>query len=343
MIMQTIKQSILKLLARKNLSCHESESMMLAILRGQVNHLQAMAFLLLLHAKSVTLPELLGLIYAMRNMMVPVTLACDVCDIVGTGGDGAGTVNISTGSAILAASCGIKILKHGNRAISSMSGSADVLEALGININQNSEQICQSLENIGIGFCLSPNFHPATKTISSLRRELSVPTVLNIIGPLIHPANPGFQMIGVYDEKLLHLFADVIAAFSFHQRAIVFHGCGLDEISCLGPLTMIEVSNKHKKILQLDCDEVGLPRCSLADLKGGDAVVNAARLTSALLGEDTEKGLTNTLILNAAVALYLTYRVPTIAAGVTVARDHVFSGNAYQLLQQWKAHSYANA
>ena len=235
-----LKQAIEKLLLRESLSQEESESATREVLSSANSH-QIAAFLVLMRAKGETIEELHGAILAMRSAMIRVNIATPVLDIVGTGGDGMHTLNISTASAILAASCGVKVAKHGNRSVSSLAGSADVLEALRVNIHQPPHKIAACVEELGIGFMFAPNFHPALKHIKEVRQNLGTRTLFNILGPLLSPASAGHLMLGVFSEDLLIVVAQLLVRLN-QRRSFVFHGCGLDELSCLGPAQVIEVS-----------------------------------------------------------------------------------------------------
>jgi anthranilate phosphoribosyltransferase len=296
------------------------------------NPLQIAAFLVLLRAKNETADELSAIVKALQNKMIVVPTHHTVLDIVGTGGDGSNTVNISTGSAMLAASCGVKVAKHGNRSVSSITGSADVLEALGINIQLTPEQISKCIDEIGIGFCYSPNFHPMTQALRHLRKELNVPTTFNILGPLLNPANAAHIVLGVLDETLLQVMADVLIQTG-SGRSVVVHGVGLDEISCAGPAKIIEVNGHNKFEYMIDSLEFGLARCSISALRGGDAKVNAQLLLDTFKGE--RGPIADTLILNAAVALYTYGLHPSIGEAVSNVSEILYSGAVLTLLNNW--------
>lgn len=327
-----LKSSIEKLMRGEDLKNSDCQQALDEILNPTVNPLQIAAFLVLMRAKRETADELSAIVKALRDKMIMVPTSHAVLDIVGTGGDGLNTVNISTGSAMLAASCGIKVAKHGNRSVSSLTGSADVLEALGINIELSPDQISKSIAEIGIGFCFSPNFHPVTKRLRHFRKELNVPTTFNILGPLLNPANAAHVILGVFDEALLPIMADVLIQTG-NDRSVVVHGMGSDEITCAGPTQIIEVIQQEKVEFMLDPLQFGLARCSIVDLRGGDANMNAQLLL------DTFKGkrgpIADTLMLNAAVALYIYGLYPSIAEALSHARDNLYSGTVLTLLNNW--------
>jgi anthranilate phosphoribosyltransferase len=327
-----LKSNIEKLIRGEDLKSSDCQQVLDKMLDPTINPLQIAALLVLLRAKRETADELSAIVKALRDKMIVVPTNHVVLDIVGTGGDGLNTVNISTGSAILAASCGIKVAKHGNRSVSSLTGSANVLEALGVNTQLTPDQISKSIDQIGIGFCYSPNFHPATQALQHFRKELNVPTTFNILGPLLNPANAAHIILGVLDEALLPIMADVLIQTG-SNRSVVVHGMGLDEISCVGPAKIIEVKQQEKVEWMIDPLKFGLSRCSIADLRGGDANVNAQLLL------DTFKGkrgpIADTFILNTAVALYIYGLYPSIAEALSHASDNLYSGAALTLLNNW--------
>jgi anthranilate phosphoribosyltransferase len=332
-----LKFSIEKLMRGENLQAHDACQVLDEILSPTINPLQLAAFLVLLRAKSETADELSAIVKVLRSRMITLRTDHTVLDIVGTGGDGLNTVNISTGSAILAASCGVKVAKHGNRSMSSRTGSADVLEALGINIQLTPKKISQSIDQIGIGFCYSPNFHPAMRTLRDFRKILNVPTTFNILGPLLNPANASHLILGVMDESLLSIMADVLIQAG-NDRSMVVHSMGLDEISCVGPTKIIEVKQQEKIEWIIDPLQFGLQPCKIADLSGGNADVNA------LLLKDTFKGkrgpIADTLILNTAVALYIYGLYSSITDALLHASDNLYTGAALRLLNNWIEFSY---
>lgn len=327
-----LKSSIEKLMRGEDLNgmvCHQAIGEMLNPVN---NPLQVAAFLVLLRAKQETADELSAIVNALRAKMIVVHTHHAVLDIVGTGGDGLNSVNISTGSALLAASCGIKVAKHGNRSVTSLAGSADVLEALGVNIQLTPEKISESIDQIGIGFCYSPNFHPMTQSLRHFRKALNIPTTFNILGPLLNPANAMHTILGVLDESLISVMADVLIQTG-NGRSVVVHSMGLDEISCVGPTKIIEINEKNKLEYRIDPLDFGLSHCSIADLQGGDANVNAGLLLDAFKGK--RGPIADTLILNAAVALYVYGRHPSIEEAVYHARDNLYSGAVLTLLNNW--------
>ncbi|MES2122206.1 MAG: anthranilate phosphoribosyltransferase [Chlamydiota bacterium] len=321
-----------QLMKQEDLTEEQCYAALQEILTGANPH-QTAAFLALMRAKGETAAELAGVIKAMEEKMIPVALSIPVLDIVGTGGDGAHTLNISTGSAILAASCGVKIAKHGNRSVSSLCGSADVLEALGIRIDMSAREVKSCVEEIGIGFMFAPHFHPAMQQVKEVRSALKMRTLFNLVGPLLNPAHARHRMVGVAHAELLKPFAELLAGEQ-RGRSLVFHGCGLDEISCVGPAQVIEINGKEMREFTLDPLELGLPRCALSDLRGGDAKQNSKHLLRIFSGE--KSAAADTLALNAACALYVYGSAPSIQEGLAIAQQSLKEHKAMQLIEKWR-------
>ena len=334
-----LKNSIIKLMQKQNVDTLSCQEIIHNIISGEADPLQTAAFLVLLRAKTETPEELAGIISAVKQKMIPVVTSHKVLDIVGTGGDGANTINISTGSAILAASCGIKIAKHGNRAVSSLAGSADVLEALNININLSPEKISACIDQVGIGFCFSPNFYPAMQALRTLRKQLNVPTTFNIIGPLLNPANPRHILLGVFDEALLETLAQTLQKMGT-ERSMIVHGCGLDEISCVGPAQIIEITQNTIKKSILDPQKLGFSLCQKTDLQGGNADMNAKILVDVFSNTHQHSAIANTLMLNTGVALYLYGHHVSILDGIAQAKEKLYDGSVLTLLKKWSEFSH---
>ncbi len=324
-----LKTSIQQLIQGEDLTTQHCVAAVNAMVNDADSH-QVAAFLALLQAKGVTTLEMKGLVDGMRALMTPLAVDDDVLDIVGTGGDGANTVNISTAASLLAASCGVNVVKHGNRAVSSASGSADVLAALGINIDMSNDDIIHSIRQNHFGFCYAPNFHPAMQKIRSIRRVLGVATPFNLLGPLLNPACAKYMILGVADKRYLPLFADVLVALEV-KHAWVVHGAGLDELNCLGMADVIEVQDAQQQSLQIDPQQFGLAYCTLADLRGGDANHNAQLIRAVFRGEQSP--LADTIVLNAGAGIYISGHAVSIAEGVLIAQNALADGRALQLLE----------
>lgn len=334
----TLNKAIETLTRHENLTADACKAALNEMLSEDANALQSAAFLALLRAKKETSEELFGLVAGLKEKMKTFSLPYKVLDIVGTGGDAAHTINISTGSAIIAASCGVKIVKHGNRAVSSLAGSADVLEALGVDIHASPEKIRQCVEAVGIGFCFSPNFHPAMLKMRELRKTLGIPTTFNLLGPLLNPANPNYLILGVMDPTLLPLMAGALRKLGV-EKALVVHGCQLDEISCVGEAEVFETEGETILKTHIDPQAYGFARCAVSDLRGGDAKENADILRNIFSG--THSGpMTDTLILNAAVAVWLYGLAPSIEIAVRQVKQNVHSGAPLALLKKWVAYSH---
>ncbi len=318
-----LRDAIEKLVHRSALSQEEAFEAGNELLDSADPH-QGAAFLALLRAKGETVDELLGLICAVRKRSRSLPLERSVLDIVGTGGDGARTINISTGSALLAAACGIPIVKHGNRAVSSQCGSADVLEVLGYRFQTQLKELQESLEQTNFAFCFAPDFHPALQAVRSIRKGLNMPTVFHLIGPLLNPAGIDHLMVGVYDPALVDLMAEVLFRLGT-KKSLVFHGHGMDELSCIGSSSAILVSGERKERIEIDPKKLGLKSCTMDDLRGKDASFNAEVLREALSGK--ENPVADTLILNAGVALFLYGATPTIQEGIERAQKRIREGN----------------
>lgn len=327
-----LKQCIEQLMRKQDLTAEQCEGIVSEIIKEDANLLQVAALLVLLRAKPETPTEILGIVRGLKQAMKKISVPFKVLDIVGTGGDGSNTINISTGAAILAASCGIKVAKHGNRAVSSLCGAADVLEEVGIDLDISPEKVSETIAEIGIGFCFAPNFNPALLQLRSIRKQLNVPTTFNLIGPLLNPAQASHYLLGVYDEKLLNIYAEVLFQLGT-DRSLIVHGHGLDELSCVGPAEAIEITRTGKRRITIDPQQLGLARCTVQDLKGGTPTVNAHLLKETFSGKPGP--IADTLALNCAAALWIYGLYPSIAEALPVAQENLRNGAALKLLEQW--------
>ncbi|NOZ29194.1 MAG: anthranilate phosphoribosyltransferase [Chloroflexi bacterium] len=326
-----MKEVIAKLLDRQDLSLAEAEAAMDVIMSGEATPAQIGAFLVALRMKGETVEEIAGCARSMRRnaVRVPIQHEGPIVDTCGTGGDRSGTFNISTTAAFVVAGAGVPVAKHGNRSVSSKCGSADVLEALGVNIQLTPEQVARCIDEIGIGFLFAPNFHPAMRYAIGPRRELGVRTVFNILGPLTNPAFATHQVLGVYDPALTEVMARVLTEMG-SKAAFVVHGAdGLDELSTTGVNRVSHMRDGQVETFELDPAELGLPRASLADLRGGDAAENAAICRRILSGE--ERGpRRDVVLLNAAAALAT--GTGDLRVGLERAREVLDSGAALRKL-----------
>ena len=266
----------------------------------------------------------------MRAQMITTKVDFPLLDIVGTGGDGLNTINISTGSALLAASCGVKVAKHGNRSVSSMCGSADVLAQLGVHIDLCPPAVKKCIKSNNFGFFYAPNFHPVMQQLKSIRKKLALPTIFNLIGPLLNPANAEILMIGVADSTYLNIIAQVLIKLGV-TRALVFNCSGMDEICCVAPIHIIEINQSESTSYTLDPADYGFESCSVQELQGGAPENNAQILQTTLAGKPGP--IADTLILNAGLANYLYGVCASKEEGIARAKEAHATGNAYKLLQ----------
>jgi anthranilate phosphoribosyltransferase len=323
---------LMRLSAGESLSTDEAARAMRATMEGEATPAQVGAFLLALRTKGETVDELEGFASTALDYARPVRTPGPVVDTCGTGGDRAGTFNISTVGALVAAGAGATVAKHGNRAASSRCGSADLLEALGVRIDLDADGVESCLAEAGIGFMFAPAFHPAAAYAAGIRRELRVPTVFNFLGPLTNPARPEAQVVGVSDARMLPLVAEVLARRG--TRAKVFRGQdGLDELTTTGLSTVHEVSGGEVRERTLDPAELGLPRSRDGDLAGADAHTNADIARSVLAGEPGPRR--DVVILNAAAALEVAGVASSLEDGLTRAAASIDSGDASRVLERW--------
>jgi anthranilate phosphoribosyltransferase len=310
---------------------------MAAIMEGDATPAQVAGFVIGLRAKGETAAEVAGLVRTMRSFSEHVRVEGPSVDTCGTGGDRAGTFNVSTVAAIVVAGAGVKVAKHGNRAASGKCGSADLLEAWGVVIDLPPRAVETCIAEVGIGFCFAPTFHPAMRHAMPARRELGVPTVFNFLGPLTNPADAAYQTIGVSDARMAPLMAEVLAELG-SRHALVFHGDdGLDELTTTGPSQIWEVRDGRVERWRFDPADHGIPYADVADLVGGDVAVNR-RIAERIL--DGEPGPTRDIVvLGAAAALVAADAVDGFPDGIARAAESIDSGAAADVLQRWIATS----
>jgi anthranilate phosphoribosyltransferase len=334
-----IQESLQRLLDRSDLSREEAREVMDGVMRGDATPAQIGGFLIALRLKGETADEIAGFAEAMRAHVVPVRPErADLVDTAGTGGDGAHTLNISTAAALVAAAAGAAVAKHGNRAVSSSSGSADVLEALGFTLELAPEQIARSIDELGFGFMFAPTHHPAMRHAAPVRRELATRTVFNVLGPLTNPAGARAQVVGVYAPELVRTLADVLARLGA-RRAFVVHGAaGIDELSPAGPNLVGEVVEGDVRERTIDPLELGVPRCDPNELVGGTPAENAARIRAIFEGAENG-GARSAILLNAAGAIAAGGHALDLQEGLGYAREALESGAAAERLEKLVAFS----
>jgi anthranilate phosphoribosyltransferase len=322
---------IAQLLDRHDLPRERARDVMGQIMLGEATPGQIGGFLVALRAKGETAEEIAGFAEAMREHVVPVRPARDdLVDTAGTGGDGARTLNISTAAALVAAAAGAAVAKHGNRAVSSECGSADVLEALGFRLELPPDRIARSIDELGFGFMFAPSHHPAMRHAASVRRELATRTVFNVLGPLTNPAGARAQLVGVYSPGLVRTIAEVLARLGA-RRAFVVHGAGgIDELSPAGPNLVCEVSGGRVVERTVDPIDLGIARCRPEELAGGSPAENARAVRDVLAGEPG--GPRDAILLNAAGAVAAGGHAEDLREGLELARRAVDSGAALERL-----------
>src|SRR3954447_26189373 len=322
-----IQEALQQVLDGRSLDRAQARAVMEEIMRGEATPGQIGGFLVALRLKGETADEIAGCAEAMRAHALPVKpTRDDLVDTAGTGGDGGKTFNISTAAALVAAAAGAGVAKHGNRSVSSQSGSADVLEALGFDLDQPPDRIAESIDRLGFGFMFAPPHHPAMKHAGPVRRELAARTVFNVLGPLTNPAGARAQVVGVYSPQLVPVIADVLAQLDA-PRAFVVHGAGgIDELSPAGPNLVCEVVEGRVTQREIDPLDLGVPRCVPAELRGGSPAENAARIRDVFHGGNG--GRRSAILLNAAGAIAAGGHADDLREGLAIAREALDSGAA---------------
>ena len=330
-----IKESIVKLVNKEDLTYDEAYAVMNEIMSGQTTATQNAAFLAALSTKSTraeTIDEIAGCAAAMRAHATQVEPGMDIFEIVGTGGDNAHSFNISTTSALVAAAGGMKVAKHGNRAASSQCGTADCLEALGVNIRQSPKRCLELLNEVGMCFFFAQEYHTSMKYVGAIRKELGFRTVFNILGPLTNPGTPSLQLLGVYDEYLVEPLAQVLISLGIRRGMVVYGQDRLDEISMSAPTTVCEIRDGWFRTSVITPEEFGFTRCTKEDMKGGTPEENAEITLSVLNGEKGAKR--DAVLLNAGAALYIGEKAESIKEGIILAAEIIDSGKALTTLRR---------
>jgi anthranilate phosphoribosyltransferase len=337
-----IQQALTAMLDGRDLSRDDARAVMDEIMAGEATQAQIGGFLVALRMKGETPDEIAGFAEAIRARGVSVApQRVDLVDTAGTGGDGQATINISTAAALVAAAAGAGVAKHGNRAVSSASGSADVLEALGFVLDPPPERIAQSIDELGFGFLFAPAHHPGFRHAAPVRKELALRTVFNVLGPLSNPAGARAQIVGVYDPALVRTIAEVLARLGAH-RAYVVHGAfGVDELSPAGPNLVCEVVFDEVHDRTIDPLDLGVPRCAPEELRGGSPAENAGVIRSVFAGDD-RGAKRDAILLNAAGAIAAGGHAEDLREGLEVARRAVDSGSAAERLDALVAFSHGD-
>jgi anthranilate phosphoribosyltransferase len=323
------KEAIAAVVGGKDLTQEEAAEAMGQLMSGRATPAQIGAFLTALRLKGETVEEIAGMAMAMRDRAARIKVEGPLLDTCGTGGDGSGSVNVSTAAAFVAAGAGVRVAKHGNRAMSSGCGSADVLEALGARIDLEPDQVKVCIDEVGIGFLFAQRFHPAMKYVAPARREIGIRSVFNILGPLTNPAGASHQLLGVANPGQAQQMANVLRLLG-SKHALVVHGNGMDELTTTGASTVWELRDGQIREYEVSPEELGLPVASAADLRGGSAEENAAKVRAALEGE--RGPVLDIVLLNAAAALLAADAAASLQDGLAAAREAIDSGRASQKL-----------
>ena len=331
-----IKEAIVKIVNKEDLTYEEAYAVISEIMSGQTTSTQNAAFLSALSTKSTkaeTIDEITGCAAAMRDAALKFENDLDLFEIVGTGGDNSNSFNISTTSAMVIAASGIKVAKHGNRAASSKSGTADCLEALGVNIDLDPDKCRKLLEEVGFCFFFAQKYHTSMKYVGPIRKELGFRTVFNILGPLTNPSSPKYHLLGVYDRVLLEPVAEVLMKLGSKRGMVVFGTDKLDEISLSAPTAVCEYKDGWMKNYEITPEQFGFERCTKEDLTGGSPQENAA-VTRGILSGEIKGHKRNTVLLNAGASLYIGGKTDSMEEGVKLAAELIDSGKALEVLEK---------
>ncbi|KKP37547.1 MAG: anthranilate phosphoribosyltransferase, anthranilate phosphoribosyltransferase [Candidatus Peregrinibacteria bacterium GW2011_GWF2_33_10] len=326
-------QLLRQLINRQNLTIAESQSLAEAMLAGEISDIEMAALLTALQTKGFVSDELIGFVNVFRQKSLRIHLKAEgLLDTCGTGGDDTATFNISTTVAFVVSACGVNVAKHGNKAASSKCGSADVLKALGVNIDLAPQQVEQCIEKNGIAFLFAPNFHPEFKKIAPIRNALKIRTIFNLLGPLLNPVSPDFQVIGIYDPNILEIYAETLQNLGL-KHAMVVHGSGLDEITNTGETIIYELENGNIFNYKIKPEDFGFKRVKIDDLRGGDVLENAEIAKNILSGK--EKGPKRDIVLlNSAACLKVSNKVLSWEKGIQMANDAIDTGKAFEKLEK---------
>ena len=329
----TIQQALAKILDHEDLQSQQMEEVMNQIMQGEATSAQIAGFVIALRMKGESINELAAAAKVMRNLSSKVEVGLeDLVDTCGTGGDGSKTFNVSTASAIVAASAGVNIAKHGNRSVSSKSGSADVLEALGVRLDLEPEQVAKCVQDIGIGFMFAPMHHSSMKHAAVPRKELAVRTLFNLLGPLTNPAGAKRQVMGVFDNAWLEPIAQVLKSLGAQKALVVHADDGLDELSISAASQVCELNNGSVKTYQITPEDMGLTRSTLDEIQVQDVIQSASMIKEVLAGKPGAAA--DIVALNAGAAIYVADKADSLELGVALAQDRIISGAAKEKLDQ---------
>lgn len=319
------------------LSFERAENMFDLIMDGKVSNIQISAFLTALKVRGESIDEITAAASIMRKKSLKVKGATGAVDIVGTGGDGKRTLNISTASALTVASSGLAVAKHGNRAISSLSGSSDALQFLGIETKMSPDKAEECLDRFNFCFMMAPVYHPAMKNVMPVRQELGTRTIFNILGPLTNPASVNYQLIGVYNSQVLEKIAEVLKNLNINRAWVVHGNDGTDEISISGPTQVTEIDRGRIENFQINPNDADLNVHGFDEIKGGSAEFNATKITE--LSDGTNSGFLESVLFNSAAALYIAGKSESLKSGVKLARDAILNGKTKELINNLKTFS----
>ncbi|MGM4906100.1 anthranilate phosphoribosyltransferase [Tardiphaga sp. 1201_B9_N1_1] len=338
--MDNLRAIIAKVATGASLSREEASAAFDSMMSGEATPSQMGGLLMALRVRGETVDEITGAVEVMRAKMLRVDAPAGAVDVVGTGGDGSGSVNVSTCASFIVAGCGVPVAKHGNRALSSRSGAADVLAALGVRIDLTPDDVSRCLRETGIGFMFAPAHHPAMKNVGPTRVELATRTIFNLLGPLSNPAGVTRQMVGVFSRQWVLPLAQVLKNLGSESAWVVHGSDGLDEITLTGPTFVAALENGNIRSFEISPEDAGLPRTGPDSLKGGDAQENAASLQAVLDGKPS--AFRDVALLNAAAALIVAGKVKDVKEGVALGQKSLDSGAALEKLKRLVAVSNAN-